>query len=270
MRLGSRRTRRIGAAVGVVLLGVLAVPPALGGSGVGAVFNLGRGNSVNAVTTLSGTTTSRMLQITNYGTGAALQLNTKTTAPPLKVNSSVRVVNLNADKVDGVDASAFVQPTGETQVAVGNADWAEQSPGAGLLKSILTNGVGWKRPSTGAQFIVATPTLPVAAFGKATELRGFEVCFTASTGNTLTAVELDVASSTDAGTTASAVVNDTTTRSGHDCALFVLGTPVALDATKTVSLFLNVNWGTANTTFTVQRTTFVLGVTGAAATPVIP
>jgi len=64
----------------------------------GGGFLLGRSNTADRVTTL-----------TNSGTGPVLKLWTTHpgTRPPLGVNSSVKVTNLNADKVDGKSAAAL-------------------------------------------------------------------------------------------------------------------------------------------------------------------
>ena len=41
--------------------------------------------------------------LVNHGDGAALRLDTRPGAPPLRVSSSRRVTRLNADRVDGLD-----------------------------------------------------------------------------------------------------------------------------------------------------------------------
>jgi hypothetical protein len=135
---------------------------ALAGSGVGGVFNLGQSNSVDAMTSLQGATSSgAQLQVTNnasasglradskgkgvFGThastsgtdagvegdtsstdadaaaivgrntggGSALKLVVNGNVPPMVVGSTGKVVNLNADKVDGVDGSNLVQGGGK-------------------------------------------------------------------------------------------------------------------------------------------------------------
>lgn len=84
---------------------VLVAGTALAGSGVGKIFNLGVTNTVDATTTLSGTASGTMLQVTNQGTGPALSLGVQSGKAPLAVNSSTRVVSLNADILDGKHAS---------------------------------------------------------------------------------------------------------------------------------------------------------------------
>jgi hypothetical protein len=88
---------------------------ALAGTGVGATFNLGKANSVNALSTLVGSTTSSMLRVDNNGSGTALDLkvgdpNTSPSfksTPPMKVDSGARVTNLNADLLDGKDLASI-------------------------------------------------------------------------------------------------------------------------------------------------------------------
>jgi len=89
----------------------------IAGTGIGGVFNLGRTNTVNTTTTLTGSSTGRTLQLTNTGSGAALQLTTKITAPPLKVNSQLKVTNLDADLLDGKDSSASMAATDHPDAA---------------------------------------------------------------------------------------------------------------------------------------------------------
>jgi hypothetical protein len=89
---------------------------ALAGTGVGGVFNLGVTNTVNAITTLvSGGAgvgpAGPMLRIDNNSTNSAataLELLVEPGKAPMKVNSTAgKATNLNADKVDGREASSF-------------------------------------------------------------------------------------------------------------------------------------------------------------------
>lgn len=82
---------------------------ALAGTGIGAVFNLGKANSVNRSSSLSGATSGKLLQLTDKGTGAALGLTTKPGKAPLVVSSTAKVARLNADTVDGMHAGDLAQ-----------------------------------------------------------------------------------------------------------------------------------------------------------------
>jgi hypothetical protein len=85
---------------------------ALAGTGIGATFNLGKDNSVNAVSRLVGSVAGPSVQIDNNSTGTgatALDLQVEPGKDPLKVNSSAEVENLNVDQVDGQSASEFLE-----------------------------------------------------------------------------------------------------------------------------------------------------------------
>jgi hypothetical protein len=73
----------------------------------GGNFILGKANSAGALSKLTANIANPALSLINTSTGAgasALNLQVAPTKPPLKVNSSQKVANLNADKVDGHDA----------------------------------------------------------------------------------------------------------------------------------------------------------------------
>jgi hypothetical protein len=83
---------------------------ALAGTGVGATFNLGQTNTVNAVSKLVGSVAGPSLQIDNNSTDAAataLDLQVEPGKAPMTVNSGVKVANLNADRIDDREASSF-------------------------------------------------------------------------------------------------------------------------------------------------------------------
>ena len=102
-----------GVVLGVIVsMAVLAAGTALAGTGVGAVFNLGRANSVDNRSLLRGTVATRNLQIINDGTGTALDLRVKPGVPPMTVSSDARVINLNADQLDGMDSSQLLHGSG--------------------------------------------------------------------------------------------------------------------------------------------------------------
>jgi hypothetical protein len=78
----------------------------------GGNFILGQGNTADKQTSLSASPAfaGKALQVTNMDTTAgatALGLSVGSGRPPLTVNSGTKVVNLNADKLDGKDSTAF-------------------------------------------------------------------------------------------------------------------------------------------------------------------
>jgi len=83
---------------------------ALAGTGVGARFDLGKVNTVNAVSKLVGSIAGPSLQVDNNSTEAnatALDLQVEAGKAPMKVNSGTKVANLNADTVDGKSEADF-------------------------------------------------------------------------------------------------------------------------------------------------------------------
>lgn len=111
-----------GAVVGAVAASVLLLTAnAFAGTGIGGVFNLGRTNTVNAKSTLTGKTKHPELAVTNRGIGPALALHAAAGHAPLSVSNRVMVRRLNANYVGGKAASALVtkcQPGSLAAVAV--------------------------------------------------------------------------------------------------------------------------------------------------------
>jgi hypothetical protein len=74
---------------------------------VGSNLILGQSNSADAITSLSGAAATN-LRITNtQAASPALDLRVVSGSAPLKVNSTARVANLNADRLDGKHGGAY-------------------------------------------------------------------------------------------------------------------------------------------------------------------
>jgi hypothetical protein len=111
-----RLTFSKGIALGLVVASAaLSTTSALAGTGIGAVFNLGTANRVNAATSLSGSVSGPALKLTNSGTGTALGLHVGKGKAPLTVNSATQVANLNASLLDGMAATGFVHGGGQAR-----------------------------------------------------------------------------------------------------------------------------------------------------------
>ncbi len=131
------RSALIGAVVAAV---VMATLPAV--AAVGDVLKLGQANSANGVTSLSGSATTN-LQVTNTQAGAsALDLRVVSGSAPFKVNSTGKVLNLNADRLDGKHASYYLPATGVAADSnlldgfdSGQFAWASHSHDAGDIQS---------------------------------------------------------------------------------------------------------------------------------------
>jgi hypothetical protein len=110
MLLGRVTTFVVGLAV-ILAISVGVASTALAGTGVGATFNLGKVNTVNAISKLVGSVAGSSLQIDNNSTDAAataLDLQVEPGKPPMKVNSSTEVQGLNADQLNGKSANEFL------------------------------------------------------------------------------------------------------------------------------------------------------------------
>lgn len=131
--MGSRVIK--GAAVGAVASTIVMISAtAVAGTGVGGVFNLGKTNTVNKQSTLTGTSSSASLRVSNSGTGPALRLEVAVGKPPMTVSSGAgKVANLDADKLDGLDSSNFYKTTDIVANAThaGSADTATNATHAG-------------------------------------------------------------------------------------------------------------------------------------------
>ena len=90
------------ALVMALLFGVASM--ALGATG--GNFLLGKKNVASAISTL-----------VKKGPGPALSLVVEANQPPLKVNSTAKVDNLNVDTVDGLEGASFVQGGGRASQA---------------------------------------------------------------------------------------------------------------------------------------------------------
>jgi hypothetical protein len=101
-----------GLAAGTALL---TATSALAGTGPGAVFNLGRTNTVSTTTGLTGSDRHTMLSVTNSGSGPAVSLHVARGQAPLTVNSSTQVAGLNASLLGGLPASDFMQGAGQSR-----------------------------------------------------------------------------------------------------------------------------------------------------------
>jgi hypothetical protein len=96
----------LGAVVSTV---VLMAASAMAGTGIGAVFNLGQTNQVNATSTLRGSS-GKTLQVTNTGTGSGVGITVGAGKAPIKVNAGAgKATYLNADRLDGKHSNQLVR-----------------------------------------------------------------------------------------------------------------------------------------------------------------
>ena len=142
--------------LGMATMALAAVP--------GDPFKLGKINSINRVSTLVGSVAGPLLKVDNNGGGAALRLEANTNRPPLTVNADAgKAPNLNADKIDGMEASALLPggdlPRGRT--VQGSYVISDKVPAnsSGIDASAIS--FGYKLASTPTvRFIVPVQTPP--------------------------------------------------------------------------------------------------------------
>lgn len=138
----ARVGRATGFAVGLAV--ILAVALGVATTALAAVpgdpFRLGRINTIGRISQLVGSATTPLLRIDNNGTGSALDLRVEPGRPPMTVNADAgKAANLNADKLDGREGSAFARAY-ERTVVVGPVGTPEQN-GAALKNALagITN-----------------------------------------------------------------------------------------------------------------------------------
>lgn len=94
----------------MVALTLATATPALAANGQPLIMGV-TSNSATALTKLTANIVNPTLQLVNTNTSpgaTALSLVTSSSRPPMGVTSSVKVANLNADKVDGIDSTALL------------------------------------------------------------------------------------------------------------------------------------------------------------------
>jgi hypothetical protein len=115
----------------------------------GGSLLIGRSNVGSATTTLS-----------NSG-GTALKLNAKSGTAPLAVNRTNKVVNLNADFLDGRSDASYALAGGKTGVILAHGEWIdvdETTPGNDALLAVADCPVGTQLTGGGVDNLTGYPT----------------------------------------------------------------------------------------------------------------
>jgi hypothetical protein len=138
----------------VVALLALFLAGGAGYAATGGSFILGQANTATSPSSLTASINDRALKLTNTNTGtgaSALGLNVAPGHAPFLVQStSGKVLNLNGDKLDGLDSTAFLRMTGKA------AD-------ANLLDGM--DSTAFRNPATAlATTLYATPPDPPFTF----------------------------------------------------------------------------------------------------------
>ena len=154
--MGIARGTALAIGVAVMLAMLLGVATtALAGTGVGARFQLGKVNTVNAITKLVASVAGPSLQIDNNSTNTgatALDLQVEPGKAPMKVNSASKVANLNADRLDGKSANE-IGLNGLERVAAVSASDSNGVKGVEVFcpagKVLVTTGYAFEGGLTG-------------------------------------------------------------------------------------------------------------------------
>jgi hypothetical protein len=145
----------------------------------GDPLKLGLSNTINIVTSIAGKASNSMfavfnsdtaagasaIQARNTGGGSALDLRVNAGKAPMLVNSSGKVLNLNADLLDNLDSSTFM---GDTTFTVESAINAGTPLGDGTFVasiscptgSVLLSG-GPANVNPGSYMVESFPQLPI-------------------------------------------------------------------------------------------------------------
>lgn len=154
----------------VVALLALFLAGGAGYAATGGSFILGQANTATSPSSLTASINDRVLKLTNTNTGtgaSALGLNVAPGHAPFLVQStSGKVLNLNGDKLDGLDSTAFLRATGKA------AD-------ANLLDGM--DSTAFRNPATA--LATTSDTIPPAPPFTFSSLGGTHTLTTATAGN---------------------------------------------------------------------------------------
>ena len=154
-----------------LVISVIALFVSLGGAGYAATggnFILGQSNTASNTSSLTAPVPNQALKLRNLSTTAgatALGLEVRSGHAPMTVNSGAKVVDLNADRVDGVDSGEFLRK-GVAQ--------SQDASSAGGVVDVTNTGA-----SNGVQAITASGSAS-GVYGENTSGGGFGVAGRAS------------------------------------------------------------------------------------------
>ena len=166
----------------------------------------------------------------------------------------------DADSLDGVDSSGYVDVAGEGDVVVQLPfhDWNTATAGVTRTYNQGDLTVSLSSTSSGVSFSL-TPTLPTVLHGKSMELRGFELCYDASsTGTTLSNVQEILVVNSTGTTILLAELQDSTDRDDKNCRLYESPTPPLLTEDVTLSIHTTVAWSETGAPFKFSKAALFL------------
>jgi hypothetical protein len=140
--LGLGRATAVPVVLAVMLVVVFGASPASAHKGYKGLLHLGHKSAVAKVTTLVGkVATGSSLVVQNPSGGSALRLQVNAGQAPLTVNATAgKATNLNADRLDGKDSSAFALAARTPIWAVVNANSTIRRSSPGVTGFIGVGG----------------------------------------------------------------------------------------------------------------------------------
>lgn len=262
--------RGMALALGVAVMFALTVGLASEAFGAnGGSLILGKAaNVATSVTGLVGRVASgAALMVSNPSGGPALELRVNAGKAPMKVNSSGKVANLNADRLDGKDAGQLVENAGKTTYTV-FGPWVSGDPSVIVAEqSFDVTRFTSSSPGVGQRDVLLNPPLPSSLYGKSMLLTGVELCYnTSNEGVSPNSVELLRYSSSNASSAGgNPVFRDVSPTDGDLCRTYT-GTPQPMGTNGFAVLQLTINWN-AQTSFDIGRATFFLEPSNTPAAP---
>lgn len=161
--------------------------------------------------------------------------------------------------------------TGDIYISAGFGNWHPFNSTDPLSYTYFSSQTQVSRSSAGSSFLSVNPDVPTVLYGRSLIFKGVQFCFDTFASTTLNYVEINTYSHTTGSLGRNLRFSDPTTRTGNQCRLYTLASPITLTANDGVNFFIQVNWAVAATQFAIGRTTFIFApTTTLAATPAAP
>lgn len=249
-----------------LVVACLALAVSLGGVGYAAVKlpknSVGQAQlRANAV--VSSKVRNRSLRAVDFAAGQLPRGRVGPTGP--KGSDAQFQVALDAHKVSGDHDGRYTRSNGLTLISVPSNGWVVQGFGTAAITHFADSTRFTAGPAPQV-FVGATPTIPLAQYGKRLRILGAEVCYDASGGSVvLEHMGLSVLrESTSSSGTEVATVTDMTHRTDAACRLYMLPAPFTLTEEDSLVVGAGLNYS-ASANFFIGRTTIVLEPTTTAA-----
>ena len=164
---------------------------------------------------------------------------------------------------------ADVPPSkGDIVVSAGFANWHPFNSTDPLSYTYFSSQTQVTRSSAGSSFLSVNPDLTTVLYGRSLQLKAVEFCYDTFASTSLNYIEINTYSHTTGSLGRNLRLSDPTTRTGNECRLYTLPSPVVLTRNDGVNFFIQVNWSAAGNQFAIGRTSFIFAPTTTAAAPV--